>query len=266
MRKFLWLAIAGTGISFSSIAQDSTKIAKDSSTITTITPNEPFTSKKKDWTQVSLVNRANDHFMIQFGYDGWAGAPDSINISGFSRHFNFYLMYDKPFKTSPRFSVAGGVGMGTSSIFFEKTSIDIAGKTGSNQIRFNEVTVGNYFKKYKVNNIWVEIPLELRFVSDPLHSGKSWKIALGAKLGTMVDAHTKGKNLVGNTGNSLYGTKYIEKEKSKKYFNNTRLAATMRAGFGPFTVYGAYQLTNLFKEAAGPTAHPYSIGLCLSGL
>ncbi|MES2648204.1 MAG: hypothetical protein V4717_15110 [Bacteroidota bacterium] len=265
MRKFLWLAIAGTGISISSIAQDSTTIAKDSVTITTITPAVPTTTPKKDWTKVNLGNRANDHFMIQFGLDGWAGAPDSINISGFSRHFNFYLMYDKPFKTAPRLSVAAGVGLGTSSIFFEKTNIDIAGKTGASQIRFINAT-SNYFKKYKLNTTWVEVPIELRFVSDPLHSGKSWKMAIGAKIGTMIESHTKGKNLVGASDNSLYGTKYVEKEKSKKYFNSTRLAATMRAGYGPVTIYGAYQVTNLFKEAAGPTAHPYSIGLCLSGL
>ena len=48
--------------------------------------------KKTDWSKVSLGNRANDHFLMEFGYDGWAGAPDTLNISGFSRHFNFYVM------------------------------------------------------------------------------------------------------------------------------------------------------------------------------
>lgn len=263
MRKILWLAIAGTGISISTMAQDSTStMAKDSAAITT-TVSSP---KKRDWSKVNLSNRSNDHFMIQFGVDGWGGAPDSINIKGFSRHFNFYMMYDIPFKTNPRLSAALGLGLGSSSIFFDKTNIDIAGKTGASQIAFKNASNTNYFKKYKVSNTWVEVPVELRFVSDPLHSGKSWKFAVGAKVGTMVDAHTKGKNLVNSTGSSLYGTKYVEKEKSKKYFNSTRLAATIRAGYGAITVYGAYQITNLFKDAEGPVIHPYSIGLCLSGL
>ncbi|CAN5644183.1 hypothetical protein BH10BAC3_BH10BAC3_06520 [soil metagenome] len=263
MRKFLWLAIAGTSISISSIAQDSV-FTRDS--VTTVLPKSTITSKKKDWSKVNLGNRANDHFLIQFGYDGWAGAPDTLNISGFSRHFNFYVMYDIPFKTDPRLSVAGGIGLGSSSIFFDNTNIDIAGKNGSSKITFSDAANTNHFKKYKISNTWAEVPIELRFVADPLHSGKSFKIALGAKVGTMIDAHTKGKNLVSSTGSSLYGTKYVEKEKSKKYFNSTRLAGTLRVGYGAFTVYGAYQITNLFKEGTGPTAHPFSIGLCIGGL
>ena len=256
MRKFFWLAIACTCISIKTIAQDSLSVKSDSVVI----------KKKKDWSKVNLGNRANDHFMIQFGYDGWAGAPDTLNISGFSRHFNFYLMYDMPFKTAPRLSVAAGLGLGSSSIFFDNTNIDIAGKNGSSKITFTNAANSNHFKKYKVTNTWIEVPVELRFVTDPLHSGKSFKVALGAKVGTMIDAHTKGKNLVSATGSSLYGTKYVEKEKSKKYFTSTRLAGTLRVGYGAFTLYGAYQITKLFKDAAGPTAHPYSIGLSIGGL
>ena len=249
MTKFLWLAIAGAGFSLSTSAQDSSIV-----------------TKKKDWSKVNLGNRANDHFMIQVGYDGWSGAPDTINISGLSRHFNFYVMYDMPFKTAPRLSFAGGLGVGTSSIFFDNTSIDIAGKNGSNKIVFANASNTNHFKKYKIANTWAEVPIELRFVSDPLHSGKSFKIAAGVKVGTMIDAHTKGKDYETSTGSSLYGDKYVEKEKSKKYFNSTRLAGTLRVGYGPFTAYGAYQMTNLFKDGQGPTAHPYSIGLSVGGL
>jgi len=58
---------------------------------------------------VKIAERGNDHLLIQYGYTGWAGAPDSINTSGFSRHFNIYFMFDKPFKTSPKMIVAYGV-------------------------------------------------------------------------------------------------------------------------------------------------------------
>jgi hypothetical protein len=250
MTKFLWLVLASACFSLTALSQD-----------TAFVP----VNKKTDWSKVNLGNRANDHFMIEFGYDGWAGTPDTINISGFSRHFNFYVMYDLPFKTAPRLSVAAGVGMGTSSIFFDNTSIDIAGKNG-NKISFTDVSKANHFKKYKINNSWIEVPVELRFVTDPLHTGRSFKVALGVKIGTMIDAHTKGKNLETAEGNSLYGTKYIEKEKSKTFFNSTRFAGTMRVGYGPFTVYGAYQINKLFKDVVGPDVHPFSIGLCLSGL
>jgi hypothetical protein len=246
----MWLAIAGIGISGSITAQDSSKTTKP----------------KKDWSKVNLAGRANDHFLFQSGYDWWSGKPDSIQLTGFSRHFNFYVMYDMPFKSNPRMSVAGGIGVGTSSIFFDKMDIDIAGKTGSKVIIFKDASKTNHFKKYKIANTWVEIPLELRFVSDPLNSGRSFKVALGGKIGLLVDAHTKGKNYESAAGVSQYGTKYKEKEKSQKYFNSTRMAATLRIGYGPFTAYGAYQLNKLFRTGEGPEVNVCSVGLCIGGL
>ncbi len=60
--------------------------------------------------------------MLQFGLDGWSGViPDSVKPSGFSRHFNAYIMLDKPFKTNPRFSVGLGVGIGSSNIFLKES-------------------------------------------------------------------------------------------------------------------------------------------------
>ncbi len=34
---------------------------------------------KKDLKKIELSNRSNDHFMVQFGFDNWAGTPDSIS-------------------------------------------------------------------------------------------------------------------------------------------------------------------------------------------
>src|SRR5688572_19632405 len=93
------------------------------------------TEKKKDRSKISLANRSTDHSLIQFGYAGWAGKPDSINTKGLSRRFNFYVMMDFPFKTDPRFSVALGPGVGTDHIFFENTIITIAGQTNPSRLQ-----------------------------------------------------------------------------------------------------------------------------------
>lgn len=221
---------------------------------------------KKDWSKVTIGDRANDHFMIQTGYDGWLNMPDSIQTSGFSRHLNIYLMLDKPFKTDPRWSVGLGVGIGSSNIFFEKTMIDLRGSVNSTQASFKDVSNENNFKKYKLTTVWAEIPIELRRISNPLNSDGCFKWSVGAKVGTMISGHTKGKNLQSSTGQSLYGDKYIAKEKDRKFLNNLRIAPTARIGYGNFTIYGAYQITTLFREGQGPDVRPYSIGLCLSGL
>lgn len=222
--------------------------------------------QKTDWSKVSLGDRANDHFMLQFGYDGWSSLPDSIRTTGIGRHLNVYLMLDKPFKTDPRLSVGIGVGIGSSNIFFDKMFVDIKGEANSGQATFLDRREETHFRKYKVNTVWVEAPIELRYVSNPRKSGGSFKWAIGVKVGTMIDAKTKGKNLQDEDGQSIFGNRYTLKEKDRKFFNNLRLAPTARIGYGNFTLYGAYQITSLFREGQGPIVRPFSIGLCLSGL
>lgn len=220
------------------------------------------TSKKKDWSKVSLGNRANDHFIFEMGYDGWAQKPDTIRTTGFGRHFNVYVMLDFPFKTDPRISVGIGVGVGSSNIYFDKQEPKIAG-TGSKFV-FKDVSATDHFKKYKLTESWAEVPVELRFSSNPLTPNSTWKFALGAKIGTMINAHTRGKTLQSSTGSTL--NNYVAKESSKRYFNTTRLAATARIGYGVFGIYGAYQITRLIKDGVGPDVRPYSVGLVISGL
>ncbi len=214
-----------------------------------------------------LSNRSSDHFLIQYGLDGWANKTDSTPTKGFSRHFNMYIMTDKPFKTNPHYSLAFGVGIGSSNIFLDNTTADVAGKTNSNRLTFKDVRAAPRYKKYKLVNVWAEIPIELRYLTDPLTPNKSWKFVIGGKVGTMINAHTKGKTPTDASGNTLAGQdKTIEKVNNRKFFNGTRLAGTVRVGYGVISLYGAYQVNSLVKEGLGPQLHPYSIGICLGGL
>jgi hypothetical protein len=222
------------------------------------------TSYHKDRLSVKVSDRGSDHLLIQYGYDGWAGTPDSIRTKGFSRHFNVYFMLDKPFKTSPKMSLAYGVGIGSSNMFFNNTYIDL--KSTGSTLPFNNVDSTNHFKKYKLTTIYAEIPVELRFSSNPNQPNSSFKFALGAKIGTMIKAFTKGKDLVNKGGASVYDSKYIVKESDKKFFNGTKLALTARMGYGIWSLHADYQVTQLIKENAGPQIRPYSIGLTISGL
>jgi hypothetical protein len=228
----------------------------------------PSTSKnkKKDWSKVKLTNRANDHFMLQYGITNWSGKPDSIKTKGFSRSFNFYIMIDMPFKTDPRFSVAAGPGIGVDNIFFDKTNI-----TTTNHLKplaFQNVADTNHFDKYKLVNAFLELPVELRFVLNPENSGKSFKVALGAKVGVQVSSHIKGKRWVDKNGTNIPGfdDKYVQKNKDKYFFNGNRLVGMFRIGYGNLSLHATYQIGSLIKEGLGPQVKPYSIGVTISGL
>ncbi|MDB5200044.1 MAG: PorT family protein [Chitinophagaceae bacterium] len=214
--------------------------------------------------KIDISSRPGDHLMIQLSSDHLTGMPDSINShqSGFSKGFNAYLMFDKPFKSSPKYSIGIGIGVGTSNIVFKKMNVDI--KSLATKLPFTAVDSSNHFKKYKLSLSYLEIPLEFRFSSDPLNANKSWKMAIGLKAGTVINAHTKGKDLQ-NKNNTLINS-YIEKENSKKYFNGTRFMGTARIGYGIFSLFGAYQLNNVLKDVAGPPMKLYQVGITLSGL
>lgn len=214
--------------------------------------------------KIDISTRPGDHLMIQFSSDHLTAKPDSISShqSGFSRGFNAYLMLDKPFKSSPKFSIGLGIGVGSSNIVFKKMNVNIT--STATKLPFIAVDSTNHFKKYKLSFSYLEVPLEFRYASNPLNVNKSLKFAIGLKVGTMINAHTKGKDL--QTKNNTLISSYTEKENSKKYFNGTRFMATARIGYGVFSLFGVYQLNNLLKDAAGAPMKLYQVGITLSGL
>jgi Outer membrane protein beta-barrel domain len=223
---------------------------------------------KKDWSKVDLSNRTADHFMIQYGGTNWSNTPDSIRIgSGFSRHFNFYFMLDKPFKSNPKLSVAYGAGFGTNHVFFDRQYVDL--KATSARLPFRSGLVGtdsSNFDKFKLTTIYLEIPVEIRFFSNPENTAKSWKAALGVKVGTLFKSYTKGKNLETKTGASVYGPSYIAKESNRRFMNGTRLSFNGRVGYGIFSLHGEYNILGVLKDGVGVKMNSYNIGVTISGL
>lgn len=249
MKKLLTLFIVLTA---------ATAVMAQDSTVTTAS-----TKKKKDWSKINLSNRPNDHLMLQLGYNGWAQRPDTINTKGVPRSFNVYFMFDLPFKTDPRFSVGIGAGIGSDNMYFDKTEIDITGRR-ADKLGFRNVADTNHFKRYKLNTTYLEAPVELRFAANPENTNHSWKFAVGGKVGTLLSAYVKGKTLENKAGNTVNA--YTLKEKSKRYFNSTRLSVTGRISHGALGLYGSYQVNAFIKEGYGPDVRPFQIGLSISGL
>lgn len=212
---------------------------------------------KTDWSKLDLSKRASDHFMFQLGYASW-GSKGTITTKGLSRTFNMYFLIDFPFKSNPKLSVAIGPGVGTDNIFFDKTTIDLASKTGAT---FTKDTITQY-KKNKIATGYLELPLELRYSTKPEDMNSGWKLALGLKIGTIIDGKVKSK--IDLDASNKGG--YFLKTKDRRNLNGTRLAATFRAGYGNMSFFGTYTLTEFFKAGFGPAVKPFSIGIAVSGL
>ena len=221
------------------------------------TNTDSIPAVKKDWNRAQLSGRAADHIMLQLGYNGWSGETDSVRTKGLPRTFNIYFMYDFPFKSSPNFSVGVGVGLGMDNMYLKETTIDLT----ETPLSFAHDTTITY-KKYKLATGYLEVPLELRYTANPTNFNKSFKVALGMKVGTMIDAHTKARVTRDRNGNGGY----TYKVKDRRDFNSTRLAGPLRVGYGVFSFFGTYQINPFIREGYGPNIKPYTIGLCISGL
>jgi hypothetical protein len=173
-------------------------------------------------------------------------------------------MFDKPFKTNPKMSAGIGLGIGSSNIFFNNTNVNV--KHVGTQLPFTIADSINHFDKFKITTLYLELPVEIRYFSNPNNMNKSWKFAIGAKVGTLLKSFSKGKNYVNRNGQSIYGPTFIEKEQIKKFFNGTSLAVTGRVGYGIIGLQGSYNVLGVLRDGSGARMNRFSFGISISGL
>ncbi|MGK7392817.1 MAG: outer membrane beta-barrel protein [Candidatus Cyclobacteriaceae bacterium M2_1C_046] len=116
-------------------------------------------------------------------------------------------------------------------------------------------------EKTKLAVNYVEVPLELRYYSNPLDKTSSFNFGIGGKFGFMYSAHTKVNYKFDDNLNKI---------KEKKDFNLSRWSygALARIGYGSFGLYGYYSLNQLFEEGNGPAGtdvQTFSVGLTIVG-
>lgn len=199
---------------------------------------------------------SRDYVMIQVGTEQWSNKPDSISTTTLGRVVNAYLCYDFPIMKS-NFSFAAGIGMGTSNIYFKDHVVVLSDTTPAVQFRPESSPA---YKKFKLNTAYVEAPFELRFFGNKENRNMGFKAAIGLRVGALVSSHTKGKYTLNNKP-------IVDKVVTKRYIETWRYAATLRVGYGNFSLYGAYSISNLFRTNSGPeNVRPVQVGLTISGL
>ena len=215
---------------------------------------------------IDLSSRPADHLMIQFGADSWTGGPDSVKTSGTGRHFNVYFMLDKPFRTNNKYSLAYGIGFGTNNQYIDKgTYVDLA--QVANSIRFRPLdSLSNRFDKQKVTTVYLQVPAEVRYYTNPANPAKSWKFAAGLKVGLLFKGYTKSKDFQTFNGTSLYGKTYVQKISNKRFFTSNDITLTARAGYGIISMNVGYSVTPVLRDGYGPSFNRLSVGLSISGL
>jgi len=223
--------------------------------------NAKTSDTKTDKAKKTIVKPSRDFVMLQLTYNNWAQTPDNVKIGGLGRGVNAYLCYDFPIAKS-NFSFAAGLGVSAENVYFQDQRAVM--NTSAGQITFLNVdtTEGqNYYKKSKLSTTYLEAPFELRFFSNKDNRNKGFKMAVGMRVGLLVGAHTKEKHSAPDMPEII-----VEKVSTRRYLQTWRFAPMARIGWGNFSVYGSYNISQLFNSGQGPEVFPYSVGICITGL
>lgn len=197
---------------------------------------------------------ASDQIIYELNNNYWLNLPEKVKINNISLSSNIYLMFPLIGKHS-NVSFAAGLGVGSGSVRNNSLPQDSAGIS-----RFNVIPDTIKYSHNKFVTTYLELPLELRFMTNPDSKNRSFKITLGGKVGYLVGKHYK------YNGYDFY-SETQEKIKFKifrvKNLLPYRYGVYARIGYGKFALSGFYSLTTLFEESKGPEVVPLTFGLTL---
>jgi hypothetical protein len=197
---------------------------------------------------------SKDYVMLQAGFHDWILADSSpVNLKRRGHELNAYICLDLPMQKE-HISFSPGIGIGTSHVFLDSMILPLT-RYGATYATTQFIPDTSY-RRYKFSVAYLEAPLEFRYYANPVNRNRGFKFSIGAKVGALVKASNKALVVKGSK----------EKESNRRYNETWRIAATARIGYGNFSVYGNYQITEVFKAGNVQGIRPYTIGFCLSGL
>jgi hypothetical protein len=223
---------------------------------TTFAQTTPATPAKKGRPDIPGT------FVVEIGLNRGLDAPSSFDIGLWgSRTVNIYYQYEIRLFNS-RMSFVPGIGLSLERYRFKSATLVTVTDDSVNLTFADPATIS--LKKTQLITNFVDLPLELRYSSKPEDPTRSFKMAVGGRIGYLYDSFNKLKY-------KQDGELIQVKNKRDFNLNNLRYGVSARIGFGNFAVVGYYNLTNLFEDGKGipskgvvqdfPT---YTIGISLS--
>ncbi len=210
-----------------------------------------FAQEETDPTFTEYEDKVPGTLMVEFGFMYDSEYPPGMELDWFrSRVFNLYYMYDFRLGSSGKVSINPGFGVGTENyafrgdVFVTKGQDSVLGQVvalDANQVFADENGNQPEVRNSKVNPIYLDIPLELRFRSNS--TKKSFRFALGGKIGIRVDSKTKIKYRQNGITNKV-------KIKNDLHMEQFRYGVYARVGFGSFNFWVYKSLSNLWVPAS----------------
>lgn len=192
---------------------------------------------------------------VSVGYDLytsiWMDMPTGIKTRTINQGANVFVMYNHILGENG-FSFAGGLGVSSENLYLKNAYIP---NVKADSIAFTSLPSGVKLKRSKLNVTYIDIPVEVRFVTE-----NKMRFTLGMKFGFAVDSKTKMKGDAFDEDGTLgFGTK--EKHKDVNQLESTRFGIQARIGYKWVHAYAYYSLNRVFKADKGPQVYPISVGV-----
>ncbi|MFY7944640.1 MAG: outer membrane beta-barrel protein, partial [Crocinitomicaceae bacterium] len=177
----------------------------------------------------------------------WSGELKPFQNRWNSIGLNVNFMKDIKFKKTKVFSLGFGLGYGLSSISSQQKFI-----IENNLIKILSIQNSVIYDHTRIKTHRFFIPLELRFSTK---NWNRWKFAIGGSFG--INA-LMNHQFIGLDGSKMESTDLGPAASLLNYGLHTRL------GYRNFSLFGSYQINNLFRGRGNPDLHQFQLGLSIS--
>lgn len=184
--------------------------------------------------------------MLDLGFNYPSSEPADFDKAFFgSRTINVYYQYPIRFGRS-HFSFNPGIGFSFERFRFSNEFTLRESSTAGEFDLVNANTIYDDVNKSLLVTNYIEIPAEIRYDTKPEDIGRSFNVAVGGRIGYLMDSFTKVRYRENGE------TKKI-KDKQQFGLNSIRYGVYTRIGVGAFNVFGFFNLSPLFESGKGPS-------------
>lgn len=215
---------------------------------------------QKDSTNITSIKSSNknlgkkphlDMLLVDLNWDYLIGLQNPVRQKWYGRGIAVSLMYDYPIKSNGQISFAIGGGF-CSHNYYTNALIK---KSGTSELADFQIQPSSIKERGKVSVNYVDVPFEFRFRTLEDDREHRWKLAVGGRVGYLLNVHETIKDVNGF--------------KTKLYFyphvSKFRYGPTVRFGYGAVMLTGFYSLSTFFQTGKSVDTHnALSIGLTIS--
>ncbi|AWA28985.1 hypothetical protein HYN48_02165 [Flavobacterium magnum] len=182
------------------------------------------------FTRVDSLYR-EDQFYFSVTYNLLQHKPPGVALNGFSTGIGLGFLRDMPVNRKRTRAIAAGLGISYNK-YHNNLQVTEAGG-GYNYAILEDVS----YSKNKLEQLFLDLPIELRWRNSTPESHKFYRVYLGFKLRYLLLNKTK-----------FVGDETIVVLKNKD-FNSFQIGPYLATGFNTWNFHVYYGLTPLFKSA-----------------